>query len=522
MVTSRDKTELTPLYTNQPIQSNTQPPAAPPTFIPNNYNQPPSQPMTDSRTMPAGYPNYPPVTTHTPPSGNYIAPPPGVSYPGYNQQPPSNYGYHTPSGPYPVPPLPPKPGGRGKFAIIAGIIAAVLVIGAVAVLFVLPKNGGDTTSTVVAQQPTATLATPTAVATTGATSNIPATAITTSVVTTPLINTTTTIAATTTANLTTTPPPNTTVAGGSMGIFGAGTSRDGSRQDLPAESIVKDFAVGDEIFAHVIYDGGVPGVDGIDFVLSGTAQNTFSAKVPAKSGLLTASLGKLGVGNYQVEIHYNGTTLPDFKPEFRVAPAPTPTPIPPTQPPAPPTATPAPTAPPTPTPLPLAAPQVASWEVLGGAKNLPAPIAINGNNFAQGARVFLNTIEIGANYVSRTRLNSTVPDWLPPGSYDIIVVNPDGQRGSLVKALYLYKTPKITGINPPSAPAGGTTTITITGLNFEAGAVVTLGGKQINASYISDQQVRATVPAGFKPGTYTLTVTNPSSNYYGSASFTIQ
>ncbi len=69
--------------------------------------------------------------------------------------------------------------------------------------------------------------------------------------------------------------------------------------------------------------------------------------------------------------------------------------------------------------------------------------------------------------------------------------------------------PKITGIEPASAPNDVDTTITISGVNFEETAVVYLGDTElVKVTWVDENTLKADVPWGWDPGVYDLTVEN--------------
>jgi hypothetical protein len=72
-----------------------------------------------------------------------------------------------------------------------------------------------------------------------------------------------------------------------------------------------------------------------------------------------------------------------------------------------------------------------------------------------------------------------------------------------------FITPQVTSISPTSGPAGGGTTVTVTGLNF-TGATSVNFGRTAAASFTvnSNTQITAASPPG--TGTADVTVTNPA------------
>lgn len=70
-------------------------------------------------------------------------------------------------------------------------------------------------------------------------------------------------------------------------------------------------------------------------------------------------------------------------------------------------------------------------------------------------------------------------------------------------------TPTVTSISPTSGANSGTTSVTITGTNFQFGAVASIGATSLtNVTVVSGTSITATVPSGISAGTYDVTVTN--------------
>jgi hypothetical protein len=108
-------------------------------------------------------------------------------------------------------------------------------------------------------------------------------------------------------------------------------------------------------------------------------------------------------------------------------------------------------------------------------------VTITGTNFANGAIALFGTAPGGISLLncvvtaSTTMTCNTPPD--NEGVKDVTVVNVDGKNGSLIGGFdYNINFPTITGITPATTTTDGTTSVTITGTNFEPGAQVNVGG----------------------------------------------
>lgn len=120
-----------------------------------------------------------------------------------------------------------------------------------------------------------------------------------------------------------------------------------------------------------------------------------------------------------------------------------------------------------------------------GALSTATGITIQGTGFVSVPRVYLNPVNPTANtvaapvgavsFVDSSHLTALVPDSLPAGSYDLIVVNPDGKVGVAAGAFTVedaaHPPPTISGLSPGSISVGSS--VNILGQNFRA-PVVTL------------------------------------------------
>ncbi len=73
----------------------------------------------------------------------------------------------------------------------------------------------------------------------------------------------------------------------------------------------------------------------------------------------------------------------------------------------------------------------------------------------------------------------------------------------------------ISSVQPGLVSSMASAQLTISGSDFADGAVASLEGYgQLNTTFVSASTLRATLPAGFITGSYTITVTNPDGSYY--------
>jgi Domain of unknown function (DUF4082)/IPT/TIG domain len=177
-------------------------------------------------------------------------------------------------------------------------------------------------------------------------------------------------------------------------------------------------------------------------------------------------------------------------------------------------------------------PTVTSVSPNSGSASGGTTVTITGSGFESGAMVaFGVTAATSVTVLSSTEIQAVTPTE-PAGSESVTVTNPDSGMGSLPSA-FQFASASVGGLQPqitaattdPGAanssatcvnqlPVGATAmcTLTITGLNFQSGATVTLGaaGAATNVNVVNSTTITATVPTYGTPETYVnITVTNP-------------
>jgi hypothetical protein len=151
--------------------------------------------------------------------------------------------------------------------------------------------------------------------------------------------------------------------------------------------------------------------------------------------------------------------------------------------------------------------------------NLSTTLIVSGSSFLTDSQIILGALPgfpIETTFVSSQTLHGQLSSGLSPGLYDLSVQNPDGQIATLTQALTVMSSttallpPQITAISPISATNDLTTTLTVSGSNFVAGAQARLGASYtLPTTFISPNVLTATLSPGRPSGSYTVTVTNP-------------
>jgi len=134
---------------------------------------------------------------------------------------------------------------------------------------------------------------------------------------------------------------------------------------------------------------------------------------------------------------------------------------------------------------------------------------IPGSGFIPGV-----TVTIGGNPATNVGVITTIITFtIPPGTEgvkDVVVTNPDGQKGILQDAYTYNPFPVIGKIEPRhGGPLAGGTEITITGENFMEGVVVMIGENRVQKlDFFSPTELRLKTPPG-EAGPKAVTVMNP-------------
>lgn len=159
-------------------------------------------------------------------------------------------------------------------------------------------------------------------------------------------------------------------------------------------------------------------------------------------------------------------------------------------------------------------------------------VTVNGSGFVTGARVRLNGQDRQTTAVSGTQLRAAISaaDIAAAGQAIVTVVNPPSgfyspADGGVSNELPLTintapaanPVPVITSISPESAVTQSTTalTLTVNGSNFIHGSVVRYGGENRSTTYVSPNQLTATLGGLdlFTVATIPVTVFNPATGF---------
>jgi hypothetical protein len=147
-----------------------------------------------------------------------------------------------------------------------------------------------------------------------------------------------------------------------------------------------------------------------------------------------------------------------------------------------------------------------------------AAVQVNGAGFTTGATVTVSGGGVNASVTAVTPTALTTEFWVAPdaavGRRDLLIVQPDGGRSVCVGCLTISVGPRLTSVNPSSIARGTTTTVTLTGSDFQRNLKVAVSGTGVGVSkvtWVSSTKVTLTVNATTKAavGVRSLVITNP-------------
>jgi uncharacterized protein (TIGR03437 family) len=152
-------------------------------------------------------------------------------------------------------------------------------------------------------------------------------------------------------------------------------------------------------------------------------------------------------------------------------------------------------------------------------------LTVNGSGFVPSSQVRWNGAPIGTTYVSATQLTALAPGPLMPDTISITVVNPGSAASNALTFTVVGPPATISNIAPATATAGGPAfTLTVTGTNFTAAAVVTWNGVNLATTFVNSTKLTALVAASLvaAPGSALVSISNPAgANAPAALTFTI-
>jgi uncharacterized protein (TIGR03437 family) len=154
-------------------------------------------------------------------------------------------------------------------------------------------------------------------------------------------------------------------------------------------------------------------------------------------------------------------------------------------------------------------------------------LTVNGTGFVPGSTVQWNASALSATFASASQLTALVPPSLiaTRGTASVTVSNPGGATSnSATFTIAAPQAPMISALSPSSIAAGSAGfTLTVIGSGFFQGAAVQWNGSALVTTFVSGNQLTASVSANLitVQGVASITVGNPGSATSNSANFTI-
>ncbi len=139
-------------------------------------------------------------------------------------------------------------------------------------------------------------------------------------------------------------------------------------------------------------------------------------------------------------------------------------------------------------------------------------VTISGTGFQAGATVSLGgTPATGVTVMNSMSITATSPAHAA-GTVSVIVTNSDTQSGTLTQG-FTYTSvsnaaPTLTGISPASGTAAGGSAVTITGMGFQAGTTVSLGGTPAPGVTVMNSTSIAAITPAHAAGAVNVVVSN--------------
>ena len=153
-------------------------------------------------------------------------------------------------------------------------------------------------------------------------------------------------------------------------------------------------------------------------------------------------------------------------------------------------------------------------------------LTVTGSGYVSGSTVLWNGSSLTTTFVSATQLTATAPANLiaSAGTASVTVLNPGAATSNAWTFTFIAPTPSISGLSPNSVTAGGPAfVLTVNGSGFMVGSTVQWNGSSLSTSYLSGNQLSASVPASLivSQGSASVSVQNPGGGTSNAVTFTI-
>ncbi len=140
-------------------------------------------------------------------------------------------------------------------------------------------------------------------------------------------------------------------------------------------------------------------------------------------------------------------------------------------------------------------------------------VTITGTGFYTGATATIGCAAATSVVVVNATTMTAVTPACSAGHVTVTVTNADGGYGSRYPAFTFGTAPRIDSILPNAGSTSGGTAVTLTGVNFQAGATVTIGVPATNVNVVSGTSVTVTT-AAHAAAFVSVVLTNPDTQTY--------
>jgi hypothetical protein len=159
---------------------------------------------------------------------------------------------------------------------------------------------------------------------------------------------------------------------------------------------------------------------------------------------------------------------------------------------------------------PSASPTVTSISPANGPSAGGTPVTITGTDFQPGATATIGGASLIGATITATTISGTTGPHAPNTASAVVVTNADSQAGTCA-CTFSYDAspaPSVGTISPTSGPTRGGTTVTISGANFQSGAIATVGGVALTGVTVTGTTLSGTTGA-HAAGVVNVVVMNP-------------
>jgi hypothetical protein len=160
----------------------------------------------------------------------------------------------------------------------------------------------------------------------------------------------------------------------------------------------------------------------------------------------------------------------------------------------------------------LPPPAIEKLRTVAGPVGGGTHVVVEGSGFADGCEVKLDRVPVKTSFLGPTELAFTTLQRNLPGSVDVDVANPDGQRTLLIRAYEYCLPPVLTAVDPDHGPETGGTRVTLLGADLRPEAEVRIGASRPRVDYRGPTRIDLEIVA-HPAGTVDVELVNPDGQH---------